>query len=100
NKTLNATISANHLDYLPCSMVEPNDDNRCVNPADANWAAPFLFGRWAWDGQLFGAPINGPGVSLIDATYDYGFARLSGKLPADSFGGYPSDFWSTAYNAG
>jgi len=23
NKTLNATISANHLNYLPCSMTEP-----------------------------------------------------------------------------
>ena len=61
NKTLNATISANHLNYLPCSMTEPNTSNRCVNAEDANWAAPFLFGRWAWDGYLFGAPLNGPG---------------------------------------
>ena len=45
-------------------------------PEDANWAAPFLFGRWAWDGYLFGAALNGPGISLIDATYDYGFGRL------------------------
>ena len=100
NKTLNATIAANHLDYLPCSMVEPNTDNRCVNAEDANWAAPFLFGRWAWDGYLFGAPLSGPGVSLIDATYDYGFARLVGKLPPDTFGGYPTQYYSTAYNAG
>ena len=83
NKTLNATISANHLSYLPCSMIEPNTDNRCVNAEDANWAAPFLFGRWAWDGYLFGAPLGGPGASLIDATYSYGFARLAGKLPAE-----------------
>ena len=62
-------------------MTEPNTDNRCVNAEDANWAAPFLFGRWAWDGYLFGAPLSGPGISLIDATYDYGFARLAGKLP-------------------
>jgi hypothetical protein len=100
NKTLNATISANHLTYLPCSMVEPNTDNRCVNAEDANWAAPFLFCRWAWDGYLFGAPLSGPGVSLIDATYKYGFARLAGKLPPDTFGGYPTQYWSTAYNAG
>ena len=66
NKTLNATISANHLSYLPCSMIEPNTDNRCVNAEDANWAAPFLFGRWAWDGYLFGAPLSGPGASLIE----------------------------------
>jgi hypothetical protein len=52
--------------------------------SDANWAAPFLFGRWAWDGYLFGAPRTGPGLSLIDATYDYGFGRLRGKLPPDS----------------
>ena len=40
NKTLNATISANHLNYLPCSMIEPNSSNRCANAEDANWAAP------------------------------------------------------------
>ncbi len=100
NKTLDATISKHHLRYLPCSMVEPNTDNRCVNAEDANWAAPFLFGRWAWDGYLFGARRSGPGLSLIDATYDYGFGRLAGKLPANTFGGYSPDFWSTAYNAG
>ena len=100
NKTLSATISANHLSYLPCSMIEPNTDNRCVNAEDANWAAPFLFGRWAWDGYLFGAPLSGPGASLIDATYSYGFARLAGKLPANTFGGYPTQYYSTAYNAG
>ncbi len=100
NKTLNATISANHLNYLPCSMTEPNTSNRCVNAEDANWAAPFLFGRWAWDGYLFGAPLSGPGVSLIDATYQYGFARLKGELPPNTFGGYPTQYYSTAYNAG
>ena len=100
NKTLDATISKNHLHYLPCSMIEPNTDNRCSNPEDANWAAPFLFGRWAWDGYLFGAHIDGPGKNLIDATYDYGFNRLKGKLPANTFGGYSPDFYSTGYNAG
>jgi hypothetical protein len=100
NTTLNATISANHLNYLPCSMTEPNTGNRCVNAEDANWAAPFLFGRWAWDGDLFGAPLSGPGISLIDATYSYGFGRLAGKLPSNTFGGYPTQYWSTAYNAG
>ena len=81
-------------------MTEPNTGNRCVNAEDANWAAPFLFGRWAWDGYLFGAPLSGPGISLIDATYSYGFGRLAGKLPPDTFGGYPTQYWSTAYNAG
>jgi hypothetical protein len=100
NDTLDATISQFHLDYLPCSMVEPNTANRCSNPEDANWAAPFQFGRWAWDAQLFDAPVSGPGLTLIDATYAYGFGRLAGTLPADTFGGYPSDYYSTAYNAG
>lgn len=100
NQTLDATISQYHLTYLPCSMLQPNSANRCNNPEDANWAAPFLFGRWAWDAQLFGAPVNGPGFQLIDATYRYGFARLEGTLPAETFGGYPSDYYSTAYNAG
>jgi hypothetical protein len=100
NHILTRTVHRYHLKYLPCSMVEPNTSNRCTNPEDANWAAPFLFGRWAWDAQLFGVPVNGPGVQLINATYSYGFRRLRGKLPPDTFGGYPSDYYSTAYNAG
>src|SRR6185437_4053048 len=55
---------------------------------------------WAWDGSVFGAPLSGPGISLIDATYKYGFARLAGKLPAGTFGGYPTQYYGTAYNAG
>ena len=42
------------------------------------------------DGSLFGAPLSGPGISLIDATYSYRFGRLAGKLPANTFGGYPT----------
>ncbi len=101
NATLDATIAQYHLDYLPCSMTEPNTSNRCVNPEDANWAAPFEFGKWAWDGQLFGATVDGPGLTLIDATYSYGFARVRGTLPPNTFGGFPTDYYySTAYNAG
>jgi hypothetical protein len=98
--TLETTISQYGLDYLPCSLTEPNTANRCQNPQDANWAAPFQFGKWAWDAALFGAPVNGPGLTLIDATYDYGFGRLRGILPANTFGGFPSDYYSSAYNAG
>jgi hypothetical protein len=100
NQTLTATITKYHLNYLPCSMLDPNDANRCSNPKDANWAAPFLFGRWAWDGYLFDAPINGPGADLIDATYDYGFGRLVGILPPNTYGGYGDTDYSTGYNAG
>jgi hypothetical protein len=99
NQTLNATISRYGLDYLPCSMLQPNTANRCTNPEDANWMSPF--GRWAWDGSLFGATLNGPGISMIDATYAYGFQRLKGLLPPDTFGGFPVDYYySTGYNAG
>ena len=100
NSTLDATIAEYGLDYLPCSMLQPNTANRCSNPEDANWAAPFQFGKWAWDGQLFGANVTGPGLDLIDATYSYGFGRLEGILPPNTFGGYPSDYYSTGYNAG
>ena len=34
---LNQTIADGHLDYLPCSLVQPNTANRCDNPRDANW---------------------------------------------------------------
>lgn len=100
NQTLTTTVSTYNLNYLPCSMVEPNDDNRCSNPKDANWGAPFLFGRWAWDGYLFDAAINGPGQDLIDSTYDYGFGRLQGILPPNTLGGYGTTDYTTGYNAG
>jgi hypothetical protein len=99
NRTLEATTSTFHLTYLPCSMLEANTANRCSNPEDANWAAPFQFGKWAWDAQMFGATVKGPGLTLIDATYVYGFRRLKGILPPNTFGGFPSDYYSTAYNA-
>jgi hypothetical protein len=100
NRVLTQTVDRDHLNYLPCSIVQPNTANRCREPRDANWAAPFLFGRWVWDAPMFGASVAGPAASLVDATYTYGFDRLHNVLPADTFGGYPSCYFSTAYNAG
>jgi hypothetical protein len=100
NATLTATTQKFHIGYLPCSMVQPNTANRCRRPDDANWAAPFLSGRWAWDGQLFGASVTGIAAQLVDATYAYGFNRLVGTLPPNTFGGYPDNYYSTGYNAG
>jgi hypothetical protein len=97
DQTLDATISQYHLNYLPCSILEPNTADRCTNPEDANWTSPL--GDWAWDGYLLGAQISGPGASMIDATYDYGFGRLQGVLPPDTAGGFPGDYYSSAYNA-
>ncbi len=97
NAVLEQTISQNHLDYLPCSLVQANTANRCNNPRDANWTSPF--GNWAWEGSLLGATVQGPGLTLIDATYDYGFGRLHGILPPDTTGGFPGDYYSSGYNA-
>ena len=104
NSTLSSTISGNNLDYIPCSMVESNTANRCSNPEDANWAAPGVYFNWAWNGYLLGAPVTGPGsgsmADWIDKTLSYGFGRVKGLLPANTFGGYPGEgFYSTAYNA-
>ncbi len=97
NALLGETISQNHLDYLPCSLLQPNTANRCNNPKDANWTSPI--GNWAWEGSLFGATISGPGQTLIDATYSYGFGRLRGLLPPDTTGGFPGEYYSSAYDA-
>ncbi|HLH99301.1 MAG TPA: hypothetical protein VKV06_00840, partial [Acidimicrobiales bacterium] len=102
--TLGSTISSHHLHYLPCSMVEPNRDNRCTNPEDANWAAPGVYFNYAWNGYLLGATVKAPGAGTmadwIDKTLSYGFGRVKGMLPANTFGGYPGEgFYSTAYNA-
>jgi hypothetical protein len=97
NSTLDSTIARYRLDYLPCSMLQPNSANRCVHPEDANWSSPF--GNWAWEGYLLGATRTGPGITMIDATYAYGFERLRGKLPLGTFGGFPDDYYSSGYNA-
>ncbi len=98
NTTLEATIHRYDLDYLPCSLLQPDTANRCANPEDANWASPI---RQAGPGRdrCSGRPIDGPGQTLIDATYAYGFGRLKGKLPPDTFGGFPDDYFSSGYNA-
>jgi hypothetical protein len=99
NGVLGQTIAAGHLDYVPCSLFQPNTANRCANPQDANWTSPFGFGSWAWEGSLLGAPLSGPGLTMIDPTYQYGFARLEGILPADTAGGFPGDYYVSGYNA-
>jgi len=104
NSTLSSTISSNNLNYIPCSMTEPNTANRCSNPEDANWAAPGVYFNWAWNASMLGAstasPNGGTAADWIDKTLSYGFGRLTGAgLPANTFGGYPGEgFWSTAYN--
>jgi hypothetical protein len=98
NSTLQDTMSSSGIDYLPCALNQPNDQNRCRDPQDANWASMLLFGRWYWEGYLWGAEQSGPMLDSIDATYAYGFQRLKNILPSHTYGGYPG--YSTGYNAG
>jgi len=81
--TLDATITRSQLNYLPCSMTEPNTSNRCNKPEDANWAAPFQFGKWAWDAQLFDAPVSGPGLTLIDGHLLLRIRSAAGRAPPE-----------------
>jgi hypothetical protein len=98
NSELSQTMSQAGIDYLPCNLAEPNTANRCRDPQDANWASMLLFGRWFWEGYLWGAAQSGPLIDSLDATYSYGFNRLEGVLPPHTYGGYPG--YSTGYNAG
>ncbi len=101
NKTLDETIRNKGIDYLPISMAETNEEGPRSDPRDANWASMFLFGRWSWDGYLFGARQEGVMLDLIDKTYAHGFERR--KHLTDTiynFGGYPHGYFSSAYNAG
>ena len=98
NTKLQHTMDSNGINYLPCDLTQPNTANRCKDPQDANWASMLLFGRWYWDGYLWGAEQNGPLLDNIDATFAYGFDRLTGSLPVHTYGAFPG--YSTGYNAG
>ena len=81
-------------------MLQPNSANRCRNPQDANWAAPFLFGRWPWDAPLFGAHVTGPAAGLVDATYAYGFRRFAACCRPTRSAATRRHYYSSGYNAG
>jgi hypothetical protein len=98
NTVMAQTMATYNLNYIPCSMTDPNTANRCKTPSDGNWASMFFFGRWGWDAYLFNANQAGIMLDMIDATYDYGFGRLAGSLPPHDYGGYPG--YSSGYNAG
>lgn len=102
---LQKTINDNGLNYIPASVVESNDKNRMKDSRDANWASMYLFGRWLWDGYLYGAeqPEDNINLTMMDDTYTYGIDRRVKEKTTDSpynFGGYPHGFYSSAYNAG
>ena len=98
---LQETMTKYNLDYIPISMVEPNETGARKDPRDANWASMFLFGRWGWDGYLFGAQQSGIMLDKIDDTYTHGFERREALTDNPyNFGGYPHGYFSSAYNAG
>lgn len=97
--------------YLSIDMNVPTELSARSDAQDGNWASMFLFGRWAWDGYLFGAEQqDSEMVGLIDTTYQHGFERREnyGKEHFNpfvgdtiyNFGGYPHGYYSSAYNAG
>lgn len=88
--------------YLSIDMNVPTEQSARSDARDANWASMFLFGRWSWDGYLFGAEQEGSEmINLIDDTYTHGFERredISDSIY--NFGGYPHGYYCSAYNAG
>jgi hypothetical protein len=101
NNVLSSTMTSNNINYIPPAMLE---SNALRDPKDAVWASMFSFGRWAWDGYLFGANQSGVSLTNIDNTYDAGFlAGWAAGLAPHNFGFFPQ-FWplgySTVYNAG
>ena len=101
NAEVKKTCEAFGIRYLPCSVKEDNGKNICRNPRNTNWASMFLFGRWGWEGYLFGRDQGGIMTELIDATYEEGFqrGRQAGLFPHSFGGGTYSDFIGS-YNAG
>lgn len=95
------TQKERNISYIPMSPLLSNDQTSRCDPRDANWASMFLFGRWNWDGYLFGAPQYGILHDCVDDTYAWGINNR--REVTDSpycFGGYSHGFDCGAYNAG
>ena len=87
--------------YIPISLTETNEAGPRCDPRDANALSMFLFGRWAWDGYLFGMPQPATLPQQIDETYAYVRQRRAEISDSGAnFGGYPHGWYSSAYNAG
>ncbi len=62
---LSDTMEKYDFNYIPISMVLPNELTARKDLRDGNWAAHYLFGRWDWDGYLFRS-----GSGFLAAGYD------------------------------
>lgn len=101
NRLIEKTQAERGIKYIPICPMTSNDLTPRSDPRDANWASMFLFGRWNWDGYLFGAPQYGVLKDCVDATYEWGIENR--REVSDSpycFGGYPHGYSCSAYNAG
>lgn len=95
------TMKKYDFSYIPISMAVPNELSARSDIRDGNWGAHYLFGRWDWDGYLFGADQNSWLLERTDATYDYIIAQKSAVFDSPyNMGGYPHGFYSSSYNAG
>lgn len=101
-KQVALVMAETNTNYLSLSMTTSTDNSARSDPRDANWASMFLFGRWGWDGYLFGADQEDSlMIDLIDDTYAWGIERRSAISDSMyNFGGYPHGYYSSAYNAG
>lgn len=101
NTRLETLLRETGIDYIPISMTRTNEQGQRNDPRDANALSMFLFGRWAWDGYLLGAPQYGVMLDKIDNTYKYVYeTRKDLTDSAYNFGGYPHGWYCSAYNAG
>lgn len=100
-RKLKRTCEKYKLDYIPISLDCPNEHTQRSDPRDANLGSMFLFGRWGWDGYLFGARQGSYMVDMIDNTYSRIFsARKDITDTSHNFGGYPHGYFCSSYNAG
>lgn len=100
-KKLKHTCERYSIDYIPISLDVPNEHTQRSDPRDANWGSMLLFGRWGWDGYLFGAEQGKYMTDMIDNTYSNIFAARKNITDTPyNFGGYPHGYFCSSYNAG
>ena len=96
---LRYTMDKYELSYIPISMEMPNELSERKNVLDANWASVYEFGRWDWDGYIFGANQDVFMNEMLDDTYGYILNAKKDALPSPyTMGGYTGV--SSGYNAG
>ena len=96
---LKFTMNKYDIDYIPISMEMPNEEGLRKNVLDANWASMYEFGRWDWEGYIFGANQDVFMNELLDDTYEHILDAKKDALPSPyTMGGYTGV--SSGYNAG